>query len=200
MALTNCYCSVNELLVHIESTDDMSDKMVARCEQSINQASRYIDLVTGRVFYSVTLTSEKVDTFGMSANGLYIDSDRRNVLYSPAPFLSITSITEDTVALVNDTDFYQYNPSSGKIGEGKLIKDGGGLWSSDNKAIVITGSIGYATTPWEIKNICLEVASLIMRAKESFLANTAGDLVGQMEQVLPKTTMTMLRLLRRKLV
>jgi hypothetical protein len=199
--ITNGYCTTEQLLIHNENTGDNTQAMTNRCEQAISQASRFIDLYTGRIFYTATLTAEKVDVYSLSANGLYLNFDRRNRVYSPAPFLTITQLLEDSQSVgTENTDWYQYNPVAGQIGDGMLVKDGGGSWSGNNKAISITGTIGYASTPWEVVNLCLKISSLILRAKESFLTNSAGNIVGQLETVLPKLTLKTLQLLRRRII
>ena len=201
MTITNGYCTQSELQIHLENTQDISDAMTSRCEQAISQSSRFIDLYTGRIFYSATLTAEKLDIYAMSPNGLYINADRRDRIYSPAPILTLTSITEDDVSVGTvDVDYFIYSPLAGSIGDCSIVKSGGGLWSKDNQAISLTGTIGYASTPWEVKNLCLEISALIMRAKESYLTNSSGDIVGQFEQVLPKLTLLTLKMLRRKIV
>jgi len=196
--LANAYCTVAELLIHIESTTDTSTALTNRAELAIQSASRLIDRLTGRFFYTKVLDGEKLDVYGPSASGVYLNGDRRNKIELPAPIINVTTLTEDDESLTEDTDFYVYNPSG--FGDSYILKDNNGLWTYSQKAIVISATIGYATTPYEIRNICLEMAAIIMRAKESFITDSEGNILGQLESKLPSSTYSTLRMLKRKFI
>lgn len=176
MTITNGYCTLEELKIELKRQNEASTHTQNTLEQAINRASRYIDSVTGRVFYSVNLVNEKVDIYDFSENGLYINSNIAEAIEFPAPIISIESITVDGDSLTVNEDYYIYKD--------RIARDGS-LWTSDPQGIVVNGIMGYAETPSDINNICLAIASAICGLSASILNTEDGDQIAVIKNSLP---------------
>jgi hypothetical protein len=126
---------------------------------AINKASRYIDGVTGRYYYQKTYTDEYLNGT-KDYQGWQILEE---LLFTPqlAPIISITSITEDSTLLVENTDFY-VNKESG------VIEKDSGDWNDAPRKIKISCVLGYASAdtatpstdiPGDIAQYALEIAA-----------------------------------------
>jgi hypothetical protein len=153
MAITNGYATLEELQRKLGRTVSDSDVHKTKLETSITNASRLIDQHTGSFFYTKTLTTEKLDCFAPSENGLQLKSNNRSI-YTPAPIISISALLEDSNSLTVDDDFYVYKSI------GKIERDGY-KWTYERKGLSISGSIGYESTPGAINELCLEIASIL---------------------------------------
>lgn len=152
MAISNGYASVAELQRKLGRAVDSGDPQFSFFEECIERASRYIDDRVGRIYYQLTLSSEVVDTVAPSENGLRILRDQKTIV-SPCPIISISSIIEDGVTLVEGTDYYLYKA------QGKIQKSG--RWSSTPQGISVSGVIGYASTPEKVGMWCVSIAAAL---------------------------------------
>lgn len=152
MSITNGYATVTEFQNLTGRTENASDSQLSQIEIAIESASRYIDQQTDTFFYSTTVTDSIVDIYEPNEDDIYISDDRLSI-YTPAPVISVSSITEDDVSLDENDDFYIYK-KYGRI-------DREGRWSTDRRAVKITATIGYSSTPDHIRTLCIQIASII---------------------------------------
>jgi len=178
--ITNGYTTLSNIKTFLGKNDTTKDTFLEAC---IERASRYIDQYLSTVFYEKTITSEAIDYHSYSESGFFIVE---NNLYSPAPIISITSLLEDSVALVVNTDYYLYKT--------KALKPGG--WSTNYKAITFTGKIGYATTPKEIEAVCLELSAVFSGLWTRSFSDGEGNIQDMLKTNLSKATFDFLSMYR----
>ncbi len=138
MALLNPYCSVAEVQTELKNTDA---SLVAQLETAINQASRYVDEWTGRDWFQ----------HDHSATPLYIRrgmalTDGASLWLPYGPIITLTSVTESGVALVQGTDFVVTGCLWPQDHMHMLLRVGAD-WTcgvADAESIVIVGKFGYA--------------------------------------------------------
>lgn len=186
MTLTYCYTTTTNLLIELKKQGDTATKTTNILELAINRASRFIDQYTGKIYYTKSLTAEKVDVYSFSLNGLYIDPIRRNRIEAPAPILTITSFSEDGQALTVNSDYYFV------VGQNYIIKEYNGQFSAEHQAISITGTMGYAATPSHIEHVCLAISGAISGMSAQILTDENGDSVAVVRNSVPKWCMDIL--------
>jgi hypothetical protein len=175
MSITNGYATLAELKTKLGISDSTQD---TKLENSITNASRLIDQITGTFFYTKTLTTEKLDVFGPSDTGLQIKANGLKI-YCPAPVLTITELLQNDEALTEDEDFFIYK-SIGLI-------DKKTYWTSERKGISITGTIGYSAYPKDINEICLIIAAVISGLwKATYQAEDTGDPIEVIRNSVPR--------------
>jgi len=134
---------------------------------SIIRAKVNCDLVP----LAVTYTAQKFDGSG------------RTYLYLPNwPVLSLTSIYEDDVLLVEDTDFYVVDESLGILERAESIK-----WTRTKRGIAATYTAGYLTqpnaaptVPADLKLACaMQAADLWKKIKDQAWSKTSQTVGGQ---------------------
>lgn len=181
----NGYCDRYDLQSKLGDfgTDQEKEEYLDSC---ILDASRIIDEYTGSYFYSKSI-NETIDRYSVSDVGIEIN-DYGDKMHFPAPIVSITSITEGGTALVENTDFYVYK------GERFIERE---TWSSERKDIVVSGSIGYATTPNDIHRICLEIAGVLSGLETRGVMGADGDMMDIIKNSIPKWEWKMLNKRRR---
>jgi hypothetical protein len=147
MAITNGYATLTELknVLGRDLTDTVKDTFLEAC---IERASRIIDDYTRQIFYDKTITNEKIDRYSVSTSFFSLSDD---CLYSHAPIISVTSLVEDGVSLVADTDFYLYENHIQSVNS----------WTTERKGLVFTGHIGYTSVPKPINEVCLAFAEVL---------------------------------------
>ena len=188
MAIVNGYATVEQLQRALRRTVDNADPNLSWLEMCIEQSSRFIDAQTGSFFYEKTLSNEKIDIYDMSDNEVMIDSTGDRLLF-PAPLTEVTSIVESSSTLTEDIDFFTYKSM------GVIERDSG--WSSNRKAIVFTGKIGYASTPTRIVALCLQIAKAISGLSVSAFTDESGGLTEVIRESIPKWVLTALKKERR---
>ena len=127
-----------------------------------------------------------------------LDGNGERYLYLPAyPVVSITSLYEDGVLLVENTDYYcDY--------ETGIVERASGKWIAKRKAIVLTYVAGWdisgtVTLPWDIKAAALnEAARMAIAIKNSMFGETSRSLEGatisfETGEFLPDTLATLKR-------
>lgn len=83
------------------------------------------------------------------------------------PVVSITSVTEDGVALVADTDYRQRPTVAGGESVGILEKPDGKTWGKAWHRYVVTYTWGYAATPLDVKRIAEDVVVRALQAAKA---------------------------------
>jgi hypothetical protein len=112
---------------YLDLTEDTWDSVI---EAEIDAVTVAIEVFCNRTFLRRTLTAEKID-------GPQSDEWDSTELQLRYPIISITSITNDTVSVVETTNYEMY-PDSGLV----VLTDGTG-WAGGHKKITITYSYGY---------------------------------------------------------
>jgi len=166
MAITNGYATLLEFQARTGITDSQLTSKTSLIEAEIERNSREIDMVTGRLFYTKTLTASKVRfDMGMNADGLRMSEDAQTITF-PAPILTITSITNDGVALVADTDYYV---------NGDTIFSNTIFTTNRKTGVVVTGTCGYAATPKDVNSICLAMTEVSTGLGTKTVTDSNGD-------------------------
>jgi hypothetical protein len=176
---------------------DKVTKHTPLLEQSIEDASRYIDQQTNTIFYQKTVTDEIVDVTGLSDSGFYISSACINIV-APAPIISITSLTEAGQALTEQTVYGGAGEYVVKKGEGIISKRS--RWNTSELAIVLSGDIGVATVPEDVRELCLTIASVYTRLDNRIVTSEDGDMEAILASRIPGWVFKSLRRLRRPIV
>jgi len=184
MSITNGYATLVQLQDKIGNNSSTYD---SKFEQAIEEASRIIDSYAGLFFYELDLTTnnETIDCYGYSSNSFYVSSNLKSI-WAPAPITSITSITEDSTTLTQNTDYYVYNR------EGRIDSDGS--WSTERKSIVFSGKIGYtsATLPKDITSACLSIAQILTGLATTMFTDQNGDITEIVKNSIPMAIWKML--------
>ena len=148
--ITNGYATVAELQQRCGLTSTQTANKTGLIEREIERNSRMIDRITGDKFHAVTLTNSRVNySMGPNADGLVMSEDARTI-YCPGT-ITITSITSDGTALVEDEDYI--------IGQGFI--ESTNIFTTNRKTgVVITGTCGYAAVPDDINEVCLAMTEV----------------------------------------
>lgn len=183
MSITNGYCTLAEFTNRVGGNDNQIAIKRTLIEREIERCSRKIDKITGDKFYPITLTASKARYgMGMNSEGLYISDDAKR-LYFRGKDITITSITNDGVALVADTDYY--------IGNGYLEAEG--TFTTDKSTgVVITGVCGYSSVPDEINECCLAMVEVTTGLGKYTVIDEAGNKSEITRDNIPKWVFDML--------
>jgi hypothetical protein len=165
VTLDRPYCTLAELkeFLRIATTNTDKDDTLKR---AINNASRYIDDATGRIFYEKSLTDYYLPTYyggeGWRITDLQPGETGGGKIWAAyKPIISITELVEDAVTLVENSDFY-IDKNFGCIVRAE------NNWDNEPRAIKITGTFGYETDddqtpadtmPGDIRECCKEIAA-----------------------------------------
>ena len=168
MAITNGYCTLNELKLALGRSDTVKDSFLEVC---VERASRYIDNDTDRFYFSRALTDEYIDIYGFSPSGLFI---RGGSIYAPAPFQTVTTLASGVNTLALNTDYYVYR---NRLDLTSL--------NSDRRAYKFTGSLGYATTPLHINQACLTIAEVFSGLGIRTVVDDGGNEIDIVKNSLP---------------
>ena len=193
MTITNGYCTLVELQQHLgrdtaEGQDSGSGDINADfLESCITRASRIVDIQLGIQTHlnQHTITAEYLDCYGISDSGLWFTSDMVTIR-SGVPIISVTTLSEDGTALVENTDFYLYK---NKI-------EASGAFSTGRKAYRITASIGYSAIPDEIKAATIQIASALSGLAITAYTDDNGDTTTVIQKNIPKWVYETLDLFR----
>ena len=165
MAITNGYCTQNELktFVGIPTTDTADDSLI---DDAVNAASRQIDAFCGRYFYQDTSASAR-KFFTNDLYRLRVD----DISTTTGLVVKYDDDDDGTYEETVSSSDYQVLPINGIVGgiTGnpfyiiELISDGNHEWpldfSSNRPRAEITAKWGYASTPEQIRQATLMLAS-----------------------------------------
>ena len=166
MTIVNGYCTLAEFTTRTGLTSSQVTAKTALIEAEIERNSREIDRITGRMFYSLTLTSSQVRfDMGMNSDGIRMSEDALTITF-PAPILTITSITNDGTALVVDEDYYV---------NGDTLFSNTIFTTNRKTGVVITGTCGYASTPKDVVEICLAMTEVSTGLGTRTVVDSNGD-------------------------
>ena len=136
-------------------------------EREIERNSRMIDKITGDKFYPITLTASRVNfMMGKNSEGLYMTEDAKRI-YFAGTILTLTSITQNGVALVKDVDYIQ--------GSNFIVANNSRFTVDQTAGVLITGTCGYTTTPDVINEICLAMTEVTTGLGTYTMIDSAGD-------------------------
>ena len=199
MAILNGYCTLQELADKMGLDTAKTTLHTSLLEKSIENASRYIDNKTDSFFYQMTITNEIVQVGYLSDSGAYISHDCQAIVF-PTPIISISSLSESGQALSEKTSFAGAGDFFIQKTQGLILKPDGGTWSTDDLAIEVSGEIGYANVPEEIREICLTVASVFSRLDNRLVADETGEIENILSSQIPAWVGKSLRRLRKAVV
>lgn len=109
-----------DLKITVTDHDAKLDRIILAVSQGI------CDLCGGRTFLATTETAKK------------LDGDGTVLLLVKFPIISITSITNDTISVVETTNYEQY------ANLGRIELTDGSVWANGRKKVTITYRHGYA--------------------------------------------------------
>ena len=165
MAITNGYITQNQLkaFVGIPTSDSQDDDIL---DDAINAASRQIDAFCGRQFYADSSTSAR-KFFTNDLYRLRVD----DISTTTGLVVKYDDDDDGTYETTVSSSDFQVLPINGVVGgiQGnpfyivELISDGNHEWpldfSSNRPRAEITAKWGYATTPEQIRQATLMLAS-----------------------------------------
>lgn len=166
MAITNGYATLAELGVRVGMTSaDLTNKTTL-IEREIERNSRMIDTITGSFFYTKTLTASTVRfDLGYNADNLRLSEDAQYITF-PAPILTITLVSNDGTALVLNQDYFM----------GRYDITSNSIFSTNRRTgVAITGTMGYASTPDQINEICLAMTEVTTGLGTKTVTDSSGD-------------------------
>ena len=166
MTITNGYATLAEFGVRVGMTSaDLTNKTTL-IEREIERNSRMIDQITGSFFYTKALTASTVRfDLGYNADGLRLSEDAQYISF-PSPILTVTSLTSDGNALTVNEDYY--------IGKYEITSNS--IFSTNRRTgVVITGTMGYASTPDPINEICLAMTEVTTGLGTKTVTDSSGD-------------------------
>lgn len=199
MAILNGYCTLQELADKMGLDTAKKTLHTSLLEKSIENSSRYIDNKTDSFFYQMTVTNEIVQVGYLSDSGAYISHDCQAIVF-PTTIISISSLSESGQALSEKTSFAGTGDFFIQKTQGLILKPDGGTWSTDDLAIEVSGEIGYANVPEEIREICLTVASVFSRLDNRLVADETGEIENILSSQIPAWVGKSLRRLRKAVV
>lgn len=176
MAIVNGYATSAEFQTRTGLTDAELAAKLALIELEIEANSRMIDLITGNIFYALTLTDVSVyyDS-GISASGMYMAEDAQRV-YFPGPIITLTSVKSNNEALTVNEEYYARTD---------FIRSSGVFSTEQEYGVQITGSCGYAATPKDVKEICLAMTEVSTGLGTYTMLDSAGGKVEVTRDNLP---------------
>lgn len=185
------YCTLAQVQQFVGNTN--ADK-IDQIKDAINRASRFIDEITGRIYYQKTVTDYylrgtrggdgwEVRRYipGKTGGGLLVCPYR--------PIISVTSLIEGTTTLTENTDFYVLNES------GMIERADGDNWSETPRDIKITAVFGYAsdvtdtpaaTQPGDITQYAIEIAGRMSGLFARNVEHQDGETLAFYETAIPK--------------
>lgn len=164
MAISNGYCSLNQVKAALRITDNVDDTLL---EMAIESASRAIDGHAGRYFYS-----------SGTATRIYTADDALLCQIDDLAGTAITLVTDPdadgTWADTWGTDDYQLEPVNGVV-DGLTVPytriratgDYNFPTESGEALVKVTGVFGWATVPTAITQACVIQASRIFKRLDS---------------------------------
>lgn len=156
MTITNGYATTAQIKNALRRPSSDGSKYDSLFEQLIEEASRYIDEYTARIFYSKTVTNELFDRYAMSASGIYISYSGDKMVF-PGSIVSVSSISEDGTTLTVDDDYVIYHR------QGYIYRGG---WTGTRKhtaneyGIKVSATFGESTVPKDIEAICIDIVKI----------------------------------------
>jgi hypothetical protein len=140
-ALTSLVRVKQFLNISGSADDDRLNTLIAAVSAEIQGA-------IGRKIIQATVTNERVDSFG-----------DHTIAVREYPIISVSSLTENLTALVEDTGFEM---KAQDLDAGRIIRLSGGYpaaWARGQRVVTVTYSHGYATVPEDIKQAATELVA-----------------------------------------
>ena len=170
------YITREELLQKLGRKTEGQDTHEEKIQFSLTASQKIVEHVTGTRFDSYDITSEYIDQYSYTANGFKMSCDRKSI-WCPAPIISVSSMTEDSTALTENTDFYLYK-ATGEI-------QSSGIFSSARRVIVLSGTFGYSSVPSDIKEATLQIAQILTGLATTTYMDDSGDIVPIIKSSVP---------------
>lgn len=191
VTLDRPYTTLNRVkaILGIKTTDTSKDDDI---NLAINDASRFIDDITGLVFYKKTVTDFYIPLTGGGAGYQILPhvNEGGGVIVCPwRPIVSVQSIYEAGKLLVENTDFFV------DLVNGRIERSDGVDWERYARAIKISATFGYnasATTapandqPGMITRFAGEFAARMSGYYHRDVEQTDGTKISYHESTIPK--------------
>lgn len=167
-----------ELKLKMGRPPEGEDPNEVKITQAVTNVDGIINLMTGTFFTQTTITDEYIDCYSMSDNKFKMNESRK-IIWCPAPIISLSSIYEDDVLLVENTDYYLYK------NQGRIEADG--IFSSERRVVKLTGSFGYAAAnvPADIKELALLIGQILTGLATTVYMDENGELDATIRQNVP---------------
>jgi hypothetical protein len=136
-----------------------------------------------------------VDVYSRSDSNFYVTRDCTEIV-APAPIIFVLSLTESDNPLTEKTTFSGSGDFILKKGAGAIIRNDG-QWSTSPLSVTLTGDFGYATTPAEVTEICLTLASVYTRLDNRVVTDAEGDMEAILASRIPSWVFKALKKLAR---
>lgn len=181
MAITNGYCTLQEIRGWIGAAEAGYTDDDTRLEESVESASRYIDDLCGRRFYANSVDETRYYT--ASAPNTLTNLDGLDDIYS------ITTLKTDededrTYEYTWATTDYDLLPFNAAL-DGKpytrisVAPDGDYTFPTHAKGVQIVGKFGWSTAPKVVKRATLILAAFLLKQKDVPLGVQASSGTGQ---------------------
>lgn len=172
MAIYNGYCTLAQIKAALRIDDSVDDSLL---ELAVETASRQIDNHCERVFYNQTTSR----IFTPLDSYLVLTDDIASI-----SSVKTSSAANGTFDVTWKSTDYQLEPLNGRVGGNpwpytQIRAVGDYTWplAGQEATVQITATWGYYTTPTDIKQACVLLASRIFKRNDSPLGITGfGDL------------------------
>lgn len=179
MSITNGYCTLAEIRGWTGVADTSFTGDDTRLEESVESASRYIDDLCGRRFY--TTTNDETRYYTASDPNLLTNLDGLDDIYS------ITTLktdedddrTYETTWAVTDYDLAPYNAALDGKPYTRIDVAGDYEFPTHAKGVQIVGKFGWGTAPKVVKRATLILAAFLLKQKDVPLGMQASSGTGQ---------------------
>ncbi len=156
MTITNGYTTLANIraLRSLDTADTASDALI---ERAIEQASRMIDNVTGRTFYTRTETHY----YGPES------IEGRTLTLSDDDLLTVTSLTDGDGGVIASADYRLKPLNRSPKWQIDLKADSAADWNcSEDDPVTVEGTWGFATSaPMDIQSICEDLVLKFLNAR-----------------------------------
>lgn len=191
VTLVNPYCTLEQVQRFLGNTDGAK---VDQIKDAINRASRFIDSMTGQVFYKKTISDYYLQG-GEGGDGWLISrvipgrTGGGLIFCRYKPIIEITALYEGGTLLAENTDYYL------RKDDGIIERADGANWSATPRDIKISGSFGYnaassdapaSDIPQDIQEFTKEIAGRLSGLYSRSVEQADGSVDTFSETTIPK--------------
>lgn len=173
MGITNGYNTIDEFVAYTGINTAQKSSYTTKIEQAIENISRDIDALTGRIFYEKTVSEIKIRYNTVNENKISISYSRNKIIF-PANIVSISKFQIDGEDV--DTEDYAI------VGDSIIYN--GYLPIDPFEPITISGTYGE-TYPPDIRNICTQAAAVLTGLSSYTFDDGSGQEVTVTRQNIP---------------
>jgi len=168
MAITNGYLTLEEFKTRMGVSAEIADTTL---ERAVEAASRQVDGITGRSFYSVTEVR-------------YFRADRSNMVIVD----DITAVTTLQTDPNNDRTYnVTWAATDFELGDGvpatSIYAIGAQAFPTNRRGVKINGTWGFTTVPSDVKEATALFAARLWKRKDAPFGVMGADELGQMRTI-----------------